>query len=126
MLTIRARSEGFTLLEVLVALAVIALAMGVAIKAGADNAANAGYLRDKTFAHWVALNKVTELRLEAAWPATGKRAGTEELADRRWRWQAVIEKTFDDDVRRVEVSVALDDQRDAVLVRRIGFLPRRD
>lgn len=118
------RTDGFTLLEVLVALAVLALALGAILKAGADNAAAAAYLRDKTFAHWVAVDRITELRLEPAWPSTGRRSGEVEFGDRRWHWESVVADTFDDTVRRVEVSVALPDDEDHPLVTRIGFLPR--
>lgn len=55
--------RGFTLLEVLVALAILAIALGALIKAGSTNTANAVYLRDKTFAHWVALNTITEMQV---------------------------------------------------------------
>ncbi len=117
------KHAGFTLLEVLVALAVLALALGTLIKVGADNAKNAAYLRDKTFAHWVAVNRITELRLEEQWPATGTRRGESEMGDREWHWEAEISDTFDKAIRRVEVAVFPVEERDNPLVRRTGFLP---
>ena len=50
-------NDGFTLLEVLVALAILAISLAVLLKISAQNANNAAYLRDKTFAHWIALNQ---------------------------------------------------------------------
>jgi general secretion pathway protein I len=54
------RVAGFTLLEVLVALAVLAIAMGAIINAATQSIASTAYLRDQTFASWVALNQVNE------------------------------------------------------------------
>ncbi|WP_245688338.1 type II secretion system minor pseudopilin GspI [Thiohalomonas denitrificans] len=117
------RQTGFTLLEVLVALAVLALALGTLIKVGGDNANNAAYLRDKTFAHWVAMNRISELRLEEQWPATGRRRGDSEMGNREWHWEAEISATSDKAIRRIEVSIFPLEQRENPLVRRIGFLP---
>ncbi len=105
------------------ALAVLALALGTLIKVGGDNANNAAYLRDKTFAHWVAMNQVSELRLEEQWPATGIRRGDSEMGGREWHWQAEISKTSNKAIRRVEVSVFPLERRDNPVVRRTGFLP---
>ena len=57
----RSRVAGFTLLEVLIALAVLALSMGAAIKAASDYTNNQAYLRDRTIAMWVARNVLVRL-----------------------------------------------------------------
>jgi general secretion pathway protein I len=117
--------RGFTLLEVLVALAVLAIAMAALIKGGADNARAAAYLRDKTLAQWVAMNVVAEQRLAAAWPAPGKQRGSEEMARHEWYWELTVAETFDDDIRRLEVAVrATDDKAAGPLVNLVAFLPR--
>lgn len=119
------RERGFTLLEVLVALAVLALALGALIKGGAENATNAGYLRDKTFAQWIAMNEIARMQLEPAWPAVGERKGTEEMAGREWRWEAKVSETFDETVRRVDVKVrGLEDDPDTSVATLAAFLPQ--
>jgi general secretion pathway protein I len=100
------RATGFTLLEVLVALAVLAIAMGAIINAATQSIATTTYLRDQTFASWVALNQVNELLLDPEpWPEEGSQQGNAELANRVWRWEARFAKTDDPDLRRLEVTV---------------------
>ena len=97
---------GFTLLEVLVAMAVLAIAMGAIIGAATQSIQTVGALRDQTFAGWVALNQVNALLLDSEpWPEDGSRRGEAELAQRAWRWEARFEATDDPDLRRVEVTV---------------------
>ena len=57
------KQRGFTLLEVMVALAILALTLGAMIQAGGASARNVAMLRDRTLASWVALNKVNEALL---------------------------------------------------------------
>lgn len=119
------RCRGFTLLEVLVALAVLAIAMAAVIKGGAENARSASYLRDKTLAQWVAMNVLAEQRLAAAWPAPGTKRGHEEMGRHEWFWELGISDTFDEDVRRLDVAVrGSEDKESAPLVNLVAFLPR--
>lgn len=118
-------SRGFTLLEVLVALAVLAIAMAALIKGGTDNARGAAYLRDKTLAQWVAMNVVAEQRLATSWPTPGTKRGQEEMANHEWFWKQTVAETFDEDVRRLEVAVSATDDKDAgPLVNLVAFIPR--
>ena len=97
---------GFTLLEVLVALAVLAIAMGAIISAATQSINTVADLRDQTFASWVALNQINALLLEKQpWPEDGSRKGKAELANRTWRWEARFHKTDDPDLRRLELMV---------------------
>ncbi|MEN9897871.1 MAG: hypothetical protein RLZZ66_1520 [Pseudomonadota bacterium] len=79
------RVEGFTLLEVLIALAILAIIMVSAIKITADNIANLWYLENKTLAAMIASNHAVQLRLETDKPETAD--GWDEMAGRRWYWQ---------------------------------------
>ncbi len=99
------QNRGFTLLEVLVALAVLAIAMGAIIKAAAESADNLAYLRDKTVASWVALNKINEIRLQKNWSGSGNSQGSTEMANREWHWELRISKTADQDLRRLDITV---------------------
>ncbi|HBA35188.1 MAG TPA: type II secretion system protein GspI [Gammaproteobacteria bacterium] len=97
--------QGFTLMEVLVALAVLAVSMAALIQTAANNASNAGHLRDKVFALWVAENRLAELRVADTWPDLGKRSGDVEMANYRWYWTQNVVKTVTSDLREVTVEV---------------------
>jgi general secretion pathway protein I len=80
--------------------------MGAIIGAATQSINSVGYLRDQTFAGWVALNKINELLLDAKpWPDEGSRKGSVDLANRGWRWEAKFHKTDDPDLSRLEVTV---------------------
>jgi general secretion pathway protein I len=99
------RSRGFTLIEVLIATAVLAFAMGAVISGMARYADNAGSLRERTVALWVAHNRLTEIDLEPSWPSLGKSDGDAEMAGIDWRWFVTVSETPDPEVRRVEIRV---------------------
>jgi len=96
---------GFTLIEVLIAVAVLAVAMSAMIAGMARYADNAAALREKTLGLWVAHNRLTEIDLEPAWPALGKSDGDVEMAGIEWRWFVAVSETPDPDVRRIEIRV---------------------
>ncbi|MGD8484477.1 MAG: type II secretion system minor pseudopilin GspI [Thioalkalispiraceae bacterium] len=97
--------KGFTLLEVLVALAVLAIGMAALIKVTASNTSNTAYLKEKTFAHWVAVNKANELRVAKSWPDVGVSNGTVFMGKHEWRWKLKVSNTPDKNVRRLEIEV---------------------
>jgi general secretion pathway protein I len=101
----RQRLQGFTLLEVLIALAVLALAMGAVIKAASDYTSNQSYLRDRTLAMWVARNVLVEYQVKGEWLSVGERKGTREMGNQEWRWLARISQTEEAELRRLDVEV---------------------
>ena len=101
----RQRLQGFTLLEVLIALAVLALAMGAVIKADSDYTSNQSYLRDRTLAMWVARNVLVEYQVKGEWLSVGERKGTRDMGNQEWRWLARISQTEEAELRRLDVEV---------------------
>ena len=97
--------QGFTLLEVLIALAVLALAMGAVIKATSDYTSNQSYLRDRTMAMWVARNVLVQFQVSNEWLSVGERKGTEEMGNQEWRWLAKVSQTEEAELRRLDVNV---------------------
>lgn len=98
-------ARGFTLIEVLVALAVLAIALSAIIKTMSANTLNSIYLRDRTLAQWVALNKITEMQLSKDTPSPGKSDGSTVMGNHEWFWEAEIKTTPDDDVNTVTLRV---------------------
>jgi general secretion pathway protein I len=105
----RHRAAGFTLIEVIVALAIVALGMAALLSVLSSSAGTVVYLRDKTFATWVAENKIATTRLTAQSqnqaPQTGDTSGEVDLAGRSWHWQQSISAAELPGMVRIDVSV---------------------
>ena len=101
------KNKGFTLLEVLVALAVFAVAAIALMRVSESQLQLSARLEDKTFAHWVALNMVSEMQANQDWPDLGEQTGKVSMAGRDWK---IIVKTLAtpmNRVRRIEVTVGV-------------------
>lgn len=127
------RARGFTLLEVLVALAVLAISLGAAIKASGGYTLNQAGLRDRTFAEWIAHNQLATVQLSGEWPGIGQEKGEVEfpLSDdprasaREWRWVMQVTQTPEENLRRLDIEVfPLNAQDDEPLARLSGFLSK--
>lgn len=107
--------KGFTLLEVLVALAVAGVGLAGVIKVAGSNAYNAQHLQNKTIAQWVALNRIAELRATNQFPTVGKAKGDAEMADRKWYWHQTTKAApiplpdIQKSLRQVEIDVYVDE-----------------
>ncbi len=87
----RHRSSGFTLLEVLVALVIVALGMSALLETLTQSARNIGALRDKTVAEWIALNQLALARLNLNAPPVGTTQGdVQNCANGNWHWQQQV------------------------------------
>lgn len=99
------RGKGFTLLEVLVALAIVTIGMAALLSALSSAADSSIYLRDKTFAEWVALNRIEEVRLALQRPTKGKTDGNVEFAGVKWKWEQEVLETEIKGIMRIDVRV---------------------
>ncbi len=98
-------ARGFTLIEVVVALAIVGIGMFAVFKTIGDTASNVTYLRDRTIAAWIADNRITEIRLSGQMPSVDQTEGEVEMADRRWHWVSKVSQTPVEGMRRVDVTV---------------------
>lgn len=116
-------SRGFTLVEVVVALAIVAIGMLAVFKTIGDTVNNVSTLRDRSFAAWIADNRITELRLSGQMPSVDETEGDLDYAGRRWHWVARVSQTPVDGLRRIDVSVRREgDAEDSSLVSLAGFI----
>ncbi|MGB6449925.1 MAG: type II secretion system minor pseudopilin GspI [Steroidobacteraceae bacterium] len=99
------RSRGFTLIEVLAALVIVALGMFAVLSTLGSSASTAGYLRDKTLAQWIALNQIAETRLAAELPMPGTTDGKLDYAGRHWHWRQDVTAAQIPGIVQIEVSV---------------------
>ncbi len=102
--------RGFTLVEVMVALAIVAIALPALMFALSRQADDTGYLRDKSLARMVAENKLAEKRLRVYAQRQlqkGKDSGVDVFAGRDWYWWMETATTEVPQFFRIEIDVAL-------------------
>jgi general secretion pathway protein I len=101
------KSSGFTLLEVMLAMAVFSIAGIALLSAASNNARHIGHLENKMFANWVAANQLVSATLVTKWPPKNNVKGEVELAGRVWFWQQKVIKTTDNDMRSIVMEIRL-------------------
>lgn len=114
---------GFTLIEVLIALTIVALALPALMLNVQSVSENTSYLEEKTYAYWIAENRMQEIMLQRKVTqalSKAKQSDTIEYGGRDWFWQVDVESTSLDGLFRVEVRVGL--EREVWLATIAGFL----
>lgn len=115
-------ARGFTLLEVLVALAILAVALSAALRASAAATRHAEDVRLRTLADWVAQNRLALHAARGDWLPVGTQQGEETQAGLRFIWKEEISSTPNPAFRRIDVSVFSADVPGYELRRLSGFL----
>lgn len=113
---------GFTLVEVLVAFFVLALAITAATRLTMQSADLAGQLRTRMAADWIAQNRIEEHRAMLFWPAIGVRGGEVEQAGIGFLWREEVAATPVARFRRIEITVSARADPDTILTRQVAAL----
>lgn len=98
--------RAFTLLEVMVAMAIFALAAIALLNAGREQVNNSSHLEEKTLAHFVAMNAIAEQQLAKTLPEVGHGNSTVNLGGRDWLVETTIDNTPIQNTRRLTVDVS--------------------
>lgn len=114
--------SGFTLVEILVSLAILSIILGVLVESAGVATSNAGRMRDRAIAEWVATNQLAELRLSPTFPDAGTKTGDEEMLGNTWYWKTIVQKVEDDDLRRVDIEVRRNEDAESPLLTIAGFI----
>lgn len=109
----RRGTRAFTLIEVLVALAIVALGAAAVIQALRSGIDTTAHLRDRLFAQWVAENRLAETRLAAQPVALGSSSAEVEFASQRWRWTQRVSAMPIDGLRRIVIEVRRQTESDS-------------
>jgi general secretion pathway protein I len=115
---------GFTLVEVLVALAIVSIALLAALRAAGQGTAAVGELRLRLFAGWVAENRLAEHRARGDWLALGIGRGTQHQGGVEFAWREEVIATPNPAFRRVDVFVSAPAEESRSLARLTGFVVR--
>ena len=101
----RDRQSAFTLLELMVALAILAIALSAVMRAVGAATGNMDELRARTLAGWVADNRLAEHRALRHWLPIGRKEGRAEQGGMSFRWIEEVQATPNGQFRRIEVKV---------------------
>ena len=100
--------QGFTLIEVMVALLVVAISLFAIFKSTSAVTWHASYLKEKTIANWIAQNRVALYRSKKTWTNVSNTSGQVSMADAEWDWKMHVAKTENPNVRKIDVEVFRD------------------
>ena len=120
------RAGGFTLIEVLVALAILAVALAAAVRSAGTAAGGAFDLRERLLGTWIAQDRLAEYAARPLWPEIGSRQGAAEQAGLQFTWRETVGPTPNARFRRVEVQVVPARSPERVAATLVGYATRND
>lgn len=118
--------RGFTLIEVMLAMAVFAIAGVALLGAAENNLRNTSNLEVQLFASWVASNQLVEANLDTAWPPKNNAKGKVELLGKEWFWQQKVIKTTDNNMRAIVVEVRENEKEELATTSLMSYVSKAE
>lgn len=110
----KVRAGGFTLIEVMVALTIVAITLGAGVRAAGALTSNTQRLADMSAAHWCADNWMTDLKLAGTFPGVGDKAFSCEQLGRVYAGLERVRPTPNPNFRRIDAQIS-DESGNAIL-----------
>jgi general secretion pathway protein I len=123
---VKGRQAGFTLLELLVAMAIFAIAGVAVMRATSEHIRAVTQLEEMTVVSFIAENQLQQVKLDKTWPPKAKSQGEVTMANRRWLWQLQAAETLDPEFRQLTVKVSPADEPARVLYSLQTFIGKAD
>ena len=119
----RCRQKGLTLIEVLVALAIFTVAAAAMMGNIIASTQAEDQLRIRTYAYWVAQNRMAKVELEPHWPSVGIKSGeADKMMGSEWHWQMKVIDTSAQDLRRVDIEIRREAEQENADARLTAFI----
>ena len=118
--------RGFTLIEILLALAILAVALAAAVRSAGVAADTTSAVKERLLAGWIAQNRMAEYAVRPLWPDIGTRQGNADQAGVQFAWRETISGTPNPRFRRVEVQVFPVRTPDRAVARLVGYVVRSE
>jgi general secretion pathway protein I len=118
--------RGFTLIEILVALAILAVALAAAVRAAGVSADTTLRVKERLLAGWIAQDRLADYAMRPLWPDIGTRQGNADQAGVRFVWRETVTGTPNQLFRRIEVQVFPARTPDYEAARLVGFAVRSE
>jgi len=123
-ISIKKLSLGFTLIEVMLAMAIFSIA-GIALLSVADNNfRNLSHLENKVLANWVASNQLVAVTLDKTWPPKNNKKGTLEMAGQEWFWLQKVVKTENKNMRSVVIEIRNEEDQKLAVTSIVTFVSK--
>ncbi|KTD36233.1 type II secretory pathway protein LspI [Legionella nautarum] len=100
------KQKGFTLIEVLLALSVIAIALTALFKATAQNVSQTQRIKEKTIGHWVAMQGVTMVQLGLLQLTNQEMTKVTTMLGQRWYWRVKMNPTAIKSMQQITITVS--------------------